>query len=91
MKQGKRVARITVAWSTKGADAINAAWKELQASKVGRRARINGTAEHVADPLPSMRRLLRQARLADASPELHSWACRGRPDRRARARSPNFS
>ena len=69
MKQGKRVARITVAWSTKGADAINAAWKELQASKVGRRARINGTAEHVADPLPSVRRLLRQAHLADASPE----------------------
>ena len=39
MKQGKRVARISVGWWTKGVDAINAAWKELQASKVGRRAR----------------------------------------------------
>jgi hypothetical protein len=69
MKQGKRVVRITVGWWTKGTEDLKADWKELHGSRVGRRARINGTAEHVASSLPSVRRLLRQASLADVSPE----------------------
>jgi hypothetical protein len=63
VKQGKRVVQLNVGWWAKEATALNEAWKELQASKVGRKARIAGTADHVVSPLPSIERLLRQVRL----------------------------
>lgn len=60
VKQGKRVAQIKVGWWTKDSDALQAASAELERSKVGRRARLAGTVEYVANPLPSINRVLRQ-------------------------------
>jgi hypothetical protein len=59
VKQGKRVVQIKVGWWTKDSSALREAWNEMQRSRVGRRARIGGTAEHVADPMPSISRLIR--------------------------------
>jgi hypothetical protein len=59
VKQGKRVAQIKVGWWTKDSDALQAASAELERSKVGRRARLAGTVEYVADPLPSASRIRR--------------------------------
>jgi hypothetical protein len=59
IKQGKKVVQIKIGWWAKDSDALRDAWAEMQRSKVGRRARITGTTEHVADPLPSIGRLIR--------------------------------
>jgi len=59
VKQGKRVVQIRVGWWAKDTSALKEAWSEMNRSKVGRRARIGGTAEHVSDPLPSIHRLIR--------------------------------
>jgi len=59
IKQGKKVVQIKVAWWPKDSTALGEAWDEMQRSKVGRRARISGTAEHVLDPMPSVNRLVR--------------------------------
>lgn len=71
VKEGKRVVKIRVGWWTKDASALRQAWDEMQRSKVGRRARITGTAEHVAEPVASIGRLMRESRLtrAKASPK----------------------
>jgi hypothetical protein len=63
VKQGKRVVQIRVGWWAKEADALRDAWNEMQRSKVGRRARIAGTIEHVHAPLSSIKRVTRDARL----------------------------
>jgi hypothetical protein len=63
VKQGKRVASIKVGWWQKDSEALRAASDELQRSKVGRRARLSGTVEHVADPMPSLNRVMRQGLL----------------------------
>ena len=63
IKQGKRVTQIRVGWWTKEGEALRDAFDELQRSKVGRRARITGTAEHVSEPTPSISRLMRAGRL----------------------------
>jgi hypothetical protein len=63
VKQGKRVVQINVGWWPKEASALREAWNELQGSKVGRRARIAGTVEHVTAPQPAVARLSRQLRL----------------------------
>ena len=59
VKQGKRVVQIKVGWWAKDSSALHETWNEMQRSKIGRRARIGGTAEYVADPLPSISRLIR--------------------------------
>ena len=59
IKQGKRVAQIKVGWWQKDADALQEAWKEMERSKVGRRARLAGTVEQVAAVVPSANRLAR--------------------------------
>lgn len=64
VKQGKRVVQIRVGWWPKDAPALKSAWDEMQRSRVGRRARIEGTAEHVADPQPSVGRLIRSLKTA---------------------------
>lgn len=64
VKQGKRVNEIRVGWWRKDADALSASWQELQRTKVGRRARAAGLAEHVIDPKPSVERQERNARKA---------------------------
>lgn len=59
IKQGKRVAQIKVGWWPKDADALQEAWKEMERSKVGRRARLAGTVEQVAAVAPSVNRAAR--------------------------------
>jgi hypothetical protein len=60
VKKGKKVVEIHVAWWPKDQGAIKASWDELQRSRVGRRARINGTVEHlVLPPVVSKTRLRR--------------------------------
>lgn len=72
VKQGKRVVQIKVGWWAKEGEALQEAWNELQRSKIGRRARIAGTAEHVSPPLATVSRALRTNRLKQrhASPKI---------------------
>lgn len=60
VKQGKRVASIKIGWQQKTSEALEEAWKEMQRSKVGRRARLAGKVEHVLEPMPSVNRAARQ-------------------------------
>lgn len=62
IKTGKRVTHVRVGWWSKSKDEIDAAWREVNRSKVGRKARITGQADHVADPYPSQNRLTRNGR-----------------------------
>lgn len=59
VKQGKRVVQIKIGWWSKDGSALTDAWNEIQRPRLGRRARIDNTVEHVADPMPSISRLLR--------------------------------
>ena len=59
VKEGKRVVQITVIWFHKGAEALRKALNEVESTKVGRKARISGTVEHVAQPIQSIARLIR--------------------------------
>lgn len=61
-KSGKKVTHIRIGWWQKEKEELDAAWREVHRSKVGRRARISGTAATVADPYPSPNRLARQGR-----------------------------
>lgn len=60
IKQGKKVAQVKVGWALKDGDALRAAQDEVSRSKVGRRARLAGTVEHVAEPIASLARLRRR-------------------------------
>lgn len=60
VKQGKKVVEIRVGWWAKDTAALQAAFDELNNTRVGRRARIAGTVEHVADPVVSMERMRRK-------------------------------
>ena len=62
IKTGKRVTHIRVGWWQKEKDEMEAAWREVHRSKVGRKARISGTATTVTDPYPSSSRLARKGR-----------------------------
>lgn len=62
VKTGKKVTQIRIGWWQKEKDQIDAAWREVHRSKVGRKARIKGTATTVTDPYPSQNRLARQGR-----------------------------
>lgn len=59
IKQGKKVAQIKVGWRKKDSDALLEAQREMERSKIGRRARLAGTVEYVADPMPSLNRARR--------------------------------
>lgn len=63
VKQGKKVAQIKVGWSPKDSTALQEALAEIQRSKVGRRARLAGTAEYVAAAVPSAARIVRKGLL----------------------------
>ena len=72
VKKGKKVAELHVGWWQKDASALRDAWDEMQRSRVGRRARINGTVENIiamATPLPSVNRMLRDDRKRRKSPK----------------------
>ncbi|MGO4910668.1 replication initiation protein, partial [Pseudorhodobacter sp. W20_MBD10_FR17] len=62
VKTGKKVTHIRIGWWQKAKDELDAAWREVQRSKVGRKARISGTATTVTDPYPSQSRLARSGR-----------------------------
>lgn len=62
IKTGKKVTHIRVGWWQKEKDELDAAWREVHRSKVGRKARIAGTATTVSDPYPSHNRLARKGR-----------------------------
>jgi plasmid replication initiation protein len=75
IKEGKRVVRLKVNWMHKDADALQAAIREIESTKVGRKARIAGTVETIAPPIQSIERLMRTERIqrsVDASQKLHS-------------------
>lgn len=63
-----------VNWMHKDADALWAAMKEVENTKVGRKARISGTAiDTIAPPIQSVPRLMRMERIERfASQKLHS-------------------
>jgi len=57
VKTGRKVSHIKVGWWAKDGSALREAFDEVQRSRVGRRARIAGVVEQVANPSPSSRRL----------------------------------
>lgn len=62
IKTGKKVTHIRIGWWQKEKEELDAAWREVHRSKVGRKARITGTATTVTDPYPSQNRLARKGR-----------------------------
>jgi plasmid replication initiation protein len=75
VKECKRVVQIMVNWTHKDADALRATMKEVESAKIGRRARISGTAETIAPPIQSIERLMRRDRIQRSgahSQKLHS-------------------
>ncbi len=52
VKTGRRVTHVELRWWRKDRDGVNAAEREMTFSKVGRRARVEGTAEPLAEPRP---------------------------------------
>jgi plasmid replication initiation protein len=62
IKTGKKVTHIRIGWWQKEKEELDAAWREVHRSKVGRKARIAGTATTVTDPYPSQNRLARKGR-----------------------------
>lgn len=62
VKTGKKVTHIRIGWWQKEKEELDAAWREVHRSKVGRKARIAGTATTVTDPYPSQNRLVRKGR-----------------------------
>lgn len=63
VKEGKRVAQIMVQWRPKDAAARQAAMKEVESTKIGRKARISGMVEDILPPVPSLERLARAERV----------------------------
>ena len=60
VKRGKKVVAVKVGWWKKDADQLTEAWAETQRSRVGRKARLAGTVQHVLAPMPSMERVRRR-------------------------------
>jgi hypothetical protein len=65
VKQGKKVKEIRVGWWQKDNEALNSSWQELQRTKLGRRARVSGFVENVAEPHSSIERAERKNRRPD--------------------------
>ena len=62
IKTGKKVTHVRVAWWSKSKTEMDAAWREVNRSKVGRKARITGQTIHVTTPYPSLGRRMRDDR-----------------------------
>lgn len=60
VKQGKKVVQVNIGWWTKDTSALKDAFAELSRPKVGRKARIAGTVEHVTAPMTSIERMRRK-------------------------------
>ena len=67
IKECRRVAQILVGWAHKDAAALQKAMNEVESTKVGRKARISGTVEHVLPPVQSIKRLMRTDRIERTS------------------------
>jgi hypothetical protein len=70
IKETRRVAKILVGWRHKEADELRKALIEVESTKIGRKARISGTVEHILPPTPSIERLMRTERIARARARL---------------------
>lgn len=64
VKTGKKVTHVRIGWWSKSKDELDAAWREVNRSKVGRKARLSGQVAHVSDPHSSQSRMTRDARRA---------------------------
>ena len=64
IKTGKKVTHVRVAWWAKSKEEMEAAWREVNRSKIGRKARLSGRSVAVAAPYPSAQRRLRDSRRA---------------------------
>ncbi len=62
IKTGKRVTHVRVAWWSKTKAEMEAAWREVNRTRVGRKARIAGQTIHVSPPFPSRSRRGREDR-----------------------------
>lgn len=62
IKTGKKVTHIRIGWWSKTKEEMDAAWREVNRSKIGRKARISGQTVYVSEPYPSQNRLVRDAR-----------------------------
>ncbi|WP_413208488.1 replication initiation protein [Rhodospirillum sp. A1_3_36] len=62
IKTGKKVTHIRIGWWPKSKEEIDAAWREVNRSKIGRKARISGQTIQVTEPYPSQSRMVRNAR-----------------------------
>lgn len=62
IKTGKKVTHVRVAWWVKPKAEMDAAWREVNRSKVGRKARIAGEATEVMSPYTSEARRSREMR-----------------------------
>jgi hypothetical protein len=62
IKTGKKVTHIRIGWWSKTKAEMDAAWREVNRSKIGRKARIAGQDVYVSEPFPSQNRLVRDAR-----------------------------
>lgn len=62
VKTGKKVTHIRVGWWPKEKAELEAAWREVNRPKIGRKARISGTAMTVTEAYPSQNRLVRNSR-----------------------------
>lgn len=62
VKTGKKVTHIRIGWWQKEKEELDAAWREVHRSKVGRKARIAGTATTMPHTYPSENRLARHGR-----------------------------
>ncbi len=64
VKTGRKVTGIRVGWSRKDPEQLKEAFAEAQRPKVGRKARVKGSAEYVSKPVQSVGEALRQNRIA---------------------------
>jgi len=62
VKTGKKVTHIRIGWWQKEKEEVEAAWREVHRSKVGRKARISGQVVTVTEPYPSESRIARKGR-----------------------------
>ena len=62
IKTGKKVTHIRIGWWTKSKEEMEAAWREVHRSKVGRKARIAGLADQIIEIYSSQSSLSRAAR-----------------------------
>lgn len=60
VKRGKKVVQVNIGWWAKDSLALNTAFAELSRSRIGRKARIAGTVEHVQAPVTSLARMRRR-------------------------------